>query len=201
MEGIRFLKTLPAAGVPVAFFDPQYRGILDKQKYGNGGVSRQKTRSTLPQMGEETIAEFIAEIGRTLIAGGHLFLWLDKFHLCNGFGNWYRNTELQVVDMVVWDKGRLGMGYRTRRKSEYLVALQKKPIRAKGVWQLHDIPDVWEEKVSGSPHPKPIMLQARLIEAVSNENDWVIDPAAGSFSVLEACGRASRRFLGCDING
>ena len=31
--------------------------------------------------------------------------------------------------------------------------------------------------------------------------DIVIDPAAGSFSVMEACRHTGRRFLGCDING
>ena len=34
------------------------------------------------------------------------------------------------------------MGYRTRRKSEYCLVLQKVPLRAKGVWRSHNIPDV-----------------------------------------------------------
>ena len=44
-------------------------------------------------------------------------------------------------------------------------------------------------------------LQGKLIAAVSNPGDVVIDPAAGSFSVLEACQQQGRRFLGCDIEG
>ena len=65
------------------------------------------------------------------------------------------------------------------------------------------IPDVWREKVErqGHTHKKPVKLQAALIEAVSNPNDVVIDPAAGSFSVLEACKDKGRNFLGCDLNG
>ena len=107
--------------------------------------------------------------------------------------------------MVTWDKGKIGMGYRTRRKSEYLVIAQKTPLRAKGVWVDHSIPDVWREKVlvqkgSIQVHRKPIELQSKLIAAVTNENDVVIDPAAGSFSVLEAARLVNRRFLGCDIS-
>jgi site-specific DNA-methyltransferase (adenine-specific) len=92
------------------------------------------------------------------------------------------------------------MGYRTRRISEYCLVLQKAPLRAKGVWRVHDIPDVVEEKLDTRlAHAKPVGLQARLIDALTNPGDIVIDPAAGSYSVLEACRRTGRRFLGCDI--
>ena len=93
---------------------------------------------------------------------------------------------LSVVDMLTWNKGKIGMGYRTRRMGEHLVILQKDPKRAKGVWKLHDIPDVWHEKVTrnGHTHTKPLDLQTKLIKAVSNPGDLVIDPAAGSFTSL-----------------
>jgi len=42
-------------------------------------------------------------------------------------------------------------------------------------------------------------LQKILIEAVTNPLDLVVDPAAGSYSVLEACLLSQRTFLGCDI--
>ena len=203
MDGVDLLNALPTASVPVAFFDPQYRGILDKMSYGNEGESRSKARTELPQMSGETITSFIALINAALIPSGHLFLWIDKYHLCTGFTGWLDQTELEVVDMLTWYKGRIGMGYRTRRTSEHLIVLQRAPKRAKGVWMAHDIPDVWTEKVNrdGHTHAKPVELQARLIEAVSNPGDVVLDPAAGSFSVLQACKSVGRRFLGCDING
>lgn len=203
MDGAKFLKLLPEGHFAAAFFDPQYRGILDKMSYGNEGQSRSQARCELPQMAEDTIAEFVRLIGRALIPTGHLFLWVDKYHLCTGVSPWLQQTDLEVVDLVTWDKKSFGMGYRTRRTSEHLIVVQKKPRRAKGVWQVHDIPDVWhEKKVKRShPHAKPIELQERLVEAVTNPGDFVIDPAAGSFSVLEACARVGRRFLGCDING
>ncbi len=203
MEGLEFLSLLPDGKVPVAFLDPQYRGLLDKMSYGNEGRSRSKARCSLPQMSEETIGAFVRGIDRVLMPSGHLFLWTDKYHLCTGIDAWRMGTHLDVVDLVTWDKGRIGMGYRTRRRSEYLLVLQKKPRRAKGVWKSHDIPDVWMERVTrqGETHRKPVGLQAALLEAVSNPGDVVIDPAAGSFSVLEACRLKDRHFLGCDIAG
>ena len=203
MDGLAFLAGLPANSMPAAFLDPQYRGVLDKMAYGNEGQSRERARVALPQMTEDHIARFVAGIDRCLMPSGHLFLWIDKFHLCTGIGSWLEGTALETVDLLTWDKQRMGMGYRTRRQAEYLVVLQKSPKRAKGVWAVHNIPDVWGEKVprGGHAHRKPVGLQAELIAAVTGEGDIVIDPAAGSFSVMEACRRTGRRFLGCDING
>lgn len=203
MDGLKFLYKLPRASFPVSFFDPQYRGILDKMSYGNEGENRGKARASLEQMSEETIARFIKAIDQVLIPSGHLFLWMDKFHLCTGFKDWLKGAQLDIVDMLTWDKAKIGMGYRTRRKAEYLVVLQKQPRRAKGLWRVHNIPDVWYEEVkrNGHTHRKPASLQAELIAAVSNNGDVVLDPAAGSFSVMEACRLRKRNFLGCDLNG
>ena len=202
MEGLRFLGLLPSGAIPVAFLDPQYRGVLDHLAYGNEGEKRGAARTALPQMTDD-IPLFIAAIDRCLMPSGHLFLWTDKYHLCTGFGPWLDGTSLHIVDMITWHKKRIGMGYRTRRASEYLIVLQKEPRKAKGVWKVHTIPDVWSESVARGQrvHPKPVGLQSALIEAVSNPGDVVVDPAAGSFSVMEACRSKGRTFLGCDING
>ena len=203
MDGLQFLSLLSKETATVAFFDPQYRGVLDKLDYGNEGKKRGQKRASLSQMDEDSIKTFISEIYRILVPSGHLFLWMDKFHLCTGFLHWLKGTDFEIVDLVTWYKARIGMGYRTRRCSEHLVVLQRPPKRAKGVWQHHDIPDVWKEapQRTSHTHAKPIGLQAKLIEAVSTEGDVVVDPAAGSFSVLKACEETARTFIGCDING
>ena len=155
-------------------------------------------------MNEKKIITFVREVNRILKPSGHLFLWTDKFHLCEGIADWLKKTDLAIVDMVVWNKGRIGMGYRTRRSSEYLLILQKTPIKSKGIWLIKNIPDVWTEKVDNKkkkhPHQKPLELQKILIEAVSNPGDIIVDPAAGGYSVLEACLLSNRTFLGCDIS-
>ncbi len=204
MDGMKLLEKLPAESIPVAFFDPQYRGILDKMAYGNEGRKRGQRRCALQQMSEQVIAEFVQAIARILIPSGHLFLWMDKFHLCNGFREWLTGTDLDVVDLVNWDKGKIGMGYRSRRTTEYCIVLQREPRKAKGVWKVHNIPDTWPEKAkngSSHPHNKPIDLQGELITAVSDEGDIIVDPAAGDFTVMEAANLQRRNFLGCDLNG
>lgn len=201
MDALTLLGGVPEATIPAVFLDPQYRGVLDKLSYGNEGKSRGKQRSELPQMTEDVIGAIVAGIDRILIPLGHLFLWIDKFHLCEGFTRWLDGTALSVVDLVTWHKMRIGMGYRTRRTSEYLVVLQKEPRRAKGVWSVHTIPDVWQEPVERGlhAHRKPVDLQTELIKAVTDPGDIIVDPAAGSFSVMQSAHACDRHFLGCDI--
>ena len=75
-----------------------------------------------------------------------------------------------------------------------------KKIRSKDIWKSHSIPDVWTEKiVKVHPHSKPIKLQEALILATSEENDIILDPAAGGYSVFEACKNTGRNFIGGDI--
>jgi site-specific DNA-methyltransferase (adenine-specific) len=203
-DGIELLGALPNEAVALAFLDPQYRGVLDRQAFGNEG-SRQKGRAGLPQMDEETILLFLDGLSRVLAPRGHLMLWVDKFQLLTSAARWFETNELQVVDMITWNKGRMGMGYRSRRCSEYLVIGQKPPIRVKGVWTRHNIPDVWYEKLprtkTSHAHEKPIGLQEALIEATTPRGGLVIDPAAGSFSVMKAALGTGRHFLGCDLLG
>ena len=200
-DGLELLGSIPPGAVPLCVFDPQYRGVLDRMKYGNEGKRRGRQRGSLPQMTSDVIAEFITLIAKVLTPSGHLFLWVDKYHLCSGVGDWLEGTDLEIVDLVTWNKGRMGMGYRTRRWVEYLMIIQQPPFRVNEGWRKHDIPDVWTERVArnGAVHPKPVNLQAALIEAVTEEGDVVLDPAAGSYSVLTAAHQAGRQFLGCDV--
>ena len=201
MDGRDLLASLEPDSVAAAFFDPQYRGVLDKMKYGNEGVSRGQARAALPQMSEDVIREFVDGIAIALRPSGHLFLWIDKFHLVEGVNGWLDGLPLAFVDLITWDKGAIGMGYRTRRRCEYLLVAQKRPVRAKGVWERHNIPDVWQERAvrRGRTHSKPTGLQAALMEAVTQPGDLVLDPAAGSYSVLAAAATTGREFVGCDI--
>ena len=201
MNGLDLLNLLDKESIKVTFFDPQYRGVLDKLSYGNEGKSRGKDRSALPQMSQEIIFEFLAKIELVLKPNGYLFLWLDKFHLFE-VKSWIENYQsLEIVDMIVWNKMKIGMGYRTRRRSEYLVIIQRYPRKAKSTWTLHNIPDVWDEKIldKNHTHAKPIELQKQLILATTNENDLVLDPASGGYSVFRACKETNRNFIGCDL--
>lgn len=52
LDGVVILNNIKDNAVPIVFFDPQYRGVLDKLSYGNEG-KRQIKRAELDQMPEE----------------------------------------------------------------------------------------------------------------------------------------------------
>lgn len=199
MDGLTMLGRLGDEVAACAFFDPQYRGLLDWLDYGNEGA-RQRGRASLAQMDSEMIGAFVRELARVVCHSGYVFLWVDKYHLVEGVVPWLEDTDLRAVDLITWDKGRIGMGWRTRHQAEYVVVLQREPLHAASTWRDHAIPDVWQETVSKRhPHSKPVGLQERLIRAVTQPGELVVDPAAGGYSVLEACMRCDRNFVGCDI--
>lgn len=61
-DGRFLMRDISDSSVRVCFFDPQYRGVLDRLHYGNEGKGRGKARSSLQQMNEEMIEPFICEI-------------------------------------------------------------------------------------------------------------------------------------------
>lgn len=202
MDGRDLLRSLPQRSVAAVFFDPQYRAGLDALSYGNEG-NRQKERAKLPPMSDDMIVEFMEEIQRVLRPSGHLFLWMDKFSLWSAHWHCWEPevSSLALVDGMIWDKDRIGMGKRTRCQYEAMAILQRGPRRAGGVWTDHRIADVWRGKPDRKrhAHAKPLDLIQRLILATTKPGELIADPAAGGYAVMEAAHATRRKFVGCDL--
>lgn len=201
VDGLDLLALLKPDSVKLMFCDPQYRGVLDHQKYGNEGA-RQKGRAKLPQMTDETIVKFVAAARRVLKPSGHLVLWADKFAVasCRHI-LWWDQSFVEPVDMISWNKIAPGMGRRTRCYTEFALIFQKEPRRAKGVWIDRGIMDCWPESADRSlhPHAKPVQLTYRLIRCLTKTGDLVVDPCAGGYGALDACRASGREFMGGDL--
>lgn len=204
-NGYELLKGLKPHSVRCVFFDPQYRGLLDKLEYGNEG-KRQPKRAALRAMSTTDIDRFIKQIERVLKPSAYLFMWADKFMVCEGMPK-----PMRIVDKITAESHRFGMGYRSRHKSDELVVYQKAPCLAKTTWKDHSIPDFWtvEHEDDFCPdnarqhfdhtHYKPIGLTMRLIQSVTKVGDLIVDPCAGGYGVMCAAKEVSRKFLGCDL--
>ena len=203
MDALELLGRLPDRIASVVVLDPQYRTGLDQLKFGNEGA-RQQERAKLPQITDETITAIVREVERILKPSAYLFLWIDKFSLGSGQHLKYLHPVsryMRVVDIIVWNKMDIGMGRRARCVTEFLVIVQKEPVRAKGTWTDHRITDCWHEgrNPERHPHAKPHVLMERLIRAVTVKGDLVVDPCAGGFGILDACLLSGREFIGGDV--
>ncbi len=67
------------------------------------------------------------------------------------------------------------------------------------VWEIGVIAPVARER-TGYPSQKPEALLERLIGALSNEGDFVLDPYAGSGTTLAVAHRMQRPFVGVDAS-
>lgn len=65
------------------------------------------------------------------------------------------------------------------------------------VWRLPAI-GRWEKSNGKHPTQKPLALLTRIILANTNENDWILDPFAGSSTTGIAANLCRRRFLGIE---
>ena len=206
-EALAFLKSLPRHSVAAAFFDPQYAPSSDKMTPREG---KKQVRAPLPlieKMPTLDLREIVHEIGRVLIQSGYLFLWTDKRHLLTGkVLQWIYGTHLCEVDMITWAKPIMGLGSKTRHCTEFVLITEKEPFSIPGrAWTVKDLRDFWQESkpLAAHPHNKPIGLQTKLIQAVTQPGEVIIDPCAGSFSVMESVRQAGegRLFLGADLFG
>ena len=120
---------------------------------------------------------------------GHVCLWMDKFILC-GYGAAPIFPLDWTVDLITWDKGKIGMGYRTRRRGEYLMICQKPPRRAKGIWQDHGIPDVWPEKkpAKGLLTPSRSNFRAGYCSRLPGQAIWWSTPAPAATAYSRSAG-------------
>jgi len=111
----------------------------------------------------------------------------DMFHL------------LRQRNIIVWDKGRIGMGYNWRRMHE-LVAFcpgVKHKLRRKDFGDIQREPPV-KNKVH--PTEKPVALIGRFIINSTDVDHLVIDPFMGSGTTGVACVLNKRRFIGIEID-
>ena len=65
------------------------------------------------------------------------------------------------------------------------------------VWTLPAIAK-WEKSCGKHPTQKPLPLLARIILASTKENDWILEPVAGSSTTGIAASILGRRFLGLE---
>ena len=127
------------------------------------------------------------------------------------FARWslMMDKALDFKQMVVWDKGPMGMGWHYRRSYETVLVGQKPGAACK--W--HDDSDKIENIIrpgaygvrkiipqhDDHPTPKPPALAQHFIRLHSQLNETVLDPFMGAGSTGVAAIREGRKFIGCEI--
>ncbi len=123
-------------------------------------------------------------------------LWMEKY--------------LHFKQMVVWDKGKMGMGWHYRRSYEVILVGQKSKSKCAWYDKTNQIENVIRpgnygiRKIipSADDHPteKPWQLAAHFIKLHTKPGDTVLDVCMGSGSTVEAAVRMGRKAIGIELD-
>ena len=128
------------------------------------------------------------------------------------FARWATAMDgpLEFKQMIVWDKGPMGLGWHYRRSYETVLVGQKRGGSCKWHTERSDIENIIRPGMLGrnkiiptaSQHPteKPVALSAWFIGLHTLPGETVLDPFFGSGSTAEAALGLGRKFVGIEID-
>lgn len=202
------------------FADPPYF-------LSNGGISYQAGKVVCVDKGEwdkggtpESITEFnrkwltlcrekLKENGTIWISGTH--------HNIFSIANVLTELGYKILNVITWAKTNPPPNISCRfftYSTEFILWARKSPKvphkynyelmkaindgkQMTDVWRLPAI-GRWEKSCGKHPTQKPLALLTRIILASTDENDWILDPFAGSSTTGIAANLCGRRFLGIE---
>lgn len=189
--------------------DPPYSSgaRTTAQLRGRGGMSRGENWADKPLPNDRlSVTGFtwlMRQVGleaeRILVPGGNLLAFIDWRQYPTLYGC-IESCNLQIINMVVWDKQVFGMGNGFRNQHELILHASA------GTPRVFDrsVPNVIGSKriASSDLHPteKPVDLMQELVRVVSDTGETVLDPFMGSGTTLIACERMGRRGIGIELS-
>lgn len=138
------------------------------------------------------------ESWRILKPGGSLLLFCD-WKMVASLVPAIESASLKSQNLIVWDKGSMGMGQGFRTQHELILHFTK----GTGSYFARDVSNVVRCGRVGArdrihPTEKPVDLLEELVRVVSPPDGLVVDPFAGSGSSGEAARRRGRRWIGIE---
>lgn len=128
------------------------------------------------------------------------------------FARWSLEIDkhLDFKQMVVWDKGPMGMGWHYRRSYETVLVAQKRGAACKWFDETDAIENIIRPGYLGirkiipqatdHPTPKPVELPRHFIRLHTRPGDTVLDPFMGGGSTAVAAHKEGRRFIGIEVD-
>ena len=213
------LPTMADGGVDLIVADPPYNIGID---YGSG--TKADRRSDYP----EWCCRWIAECYRVLKPGGSLWVisgqeygaYIDLAIQSAGFTMRNRITWHETFGVYCHQKfGRCsrpmfyavkGGGFTFNREAVTVPSARQEKYADKranpsgkimgDVWEISRVCGTFKERIPGVPTQLPEALVRRIVGVSSNAGDTVLDPFAGSGTVVAVADSMGRRGYGIELN-
>jgi site-specific DNA-methyltransferase (adenine-specific) len=226
-DALEYLSTLKWASVDCIVTDPPYwsldkwRNVGTTTRLGGGRNGESDPDKFFATIDREYLWNLLNEFGRVLKPDSHVWLMADgeimpivlmfvREALMGDNGPFTYAKPYPVVKMTNDGTGiKQGMGYHGRASHEYVCLLEKGRRR----FTDENWPDVFQIPWDGAkqtaqftpdgkPYPtaKPVPLYRRLVELSTREGDIVLDPFAGSGTLLAAARQSERGYVCVDAS-
>jgi len=192
---IEEMKKLENNSIDMIITDPPYTTPI----ISGFGRKRMKNVADL-SIQEQYIILLKKEFERILKPNGRVFIFCDDKYYPSIFRAFYDWNSSQ---MVVWDKGKIGMGKPFRKQHELIFYANREPFEyIRNGYTFATVMKFKQVFTKDRLHPaeKPIELIRELIKGFSNEGDTILDPFVGSGTVVLACKELKRIGIGIELN-
>lgn len=207
MDCLEFMTTLPDESVDLIVTDPPYNDLsMFRGGLGNTGKCLGSHGwFANDQVPEEQFNIFflavLAELHRVLKPHSHFYCFCN-YKISERFKNLIVSSGFNFVNLLVWDKLRMGLGWTYRNQYELIILASKgkNKIKVMSKGNVLRFARVANNRfIKTHPTQKLESIMSELIANSSQEGDLVFDPFAGSGTTLVAAAKLNRRFLGCEI--
>ena len=194
---LELMKNIPDGSIDLIVTDPPYIAPTITS------IGRNNNKHIADMSIIKTYYKLIkSEFERILKDDGTLFIFCDEKYAMCLYEVFY---EWKCTSLVIWDKGKIGMGRPFRKQHEFIFFTNRETSEHNTTDDVKSFPSILKcspvsskEKLHISQ--KPVVLLEKLIVGFSQENDIILDPFMGSGSTGVACVNTNRNFIGIELD-
>ncbi len=189
---VKLLENLPHCCVDLIITDPPYGDNIGYGRHNKKILGNE----------DETLNYKIIDLCYSILMYNRSFYIFTNWKFVDKIRNYVeKNTSFKIRELLIIVKNNIGMGYSFRQQYEMCLVLEK----GKPKYNLNNFSNVQymehiEHTPNTHPHQKGLKLIKNFILHSSKENDMILDPFAGSGTMLVAAKELKRRFIGYEID-
>lgn len=194
---LELMKDIPDKSIDMIITDPPYSTPVITW------FGRKQVKNVADLSIQETYMKTLkSEFERILKPEAPVFIFCDDRYYPSIYRAFY---DWKNVQMLIWDKGKIGMGKPFRKRHELLIYANRESIDYYRTENITHYPTVLNYSVVSEhervhPAQKPVKLLQDLIIGFSKDGDTILDCFMGSGSTGVACINTNRNFIGIELD-
>lgn len=201
---LELMKDIPNESIDCVVTDPPYKvtsggnvptGYINGHwRLKNGEANPQAKSGKIFKENDISFSDWMPEIYRVLKEQTHFYCMTNDLHLKNVIEEGIK-AGFKQQNILVWAKGMHSPTQYYFKNIEFIVMFRKG--KAKYINKIVTMALIDIKGIRNKEHPseKPTDLFSLLVTNSTKENELVLDPFAGSGTIIESCIKNNRQFI------